>query len=108
MVRAMYGLACPPSSGLFPADSMFASQPFPTTSARGVAAQPHLGTARLRTQVGVVVHVGPVCDHAVIVLPASRWNNYYVKGIDQIMHDYNADGLYLDEIACVKKEKKIR
>jgi len=51
---------------------------------------------------------GPVCDHAVIVLPASRWNNYYVKGIDQIMHDYSADGLYLDEIACVKTEKKIR
>jgi hypothetical protein len=38
-------------------------------------------------------------DAAVRVKALSRWNNYYVAGIRQIMRDYSADGIYLDEIA---------
>ena len=38
-------------------------------------------------------------DAAIRVRALSRWNNYYVAGIAQIMKDYGADGVYLDEIA---------
>lgn len=38
-------------------------------------------------------------DAAVRVKALSRWNNYYVRGIAQIMRDYGANGVYLDEIA---------
>ena len=29
----------------------------------------------------------------------ARWNNYYIAGLRQVMRDYNASGIYLDEIA---------
>ena len=38
-------------------------------------------------------------DAAIKVLALSRWNNYYVKGLHQIVKDYGCDGIYLDEIA---------
>lgn len=38
-------------------------------------------------------------DMAIRVKALSRWNNYYVKGLKQIRHDYNCGGIYLDEIA---------
>lgn len=40
-------------------------------------------------------------DAGVRVRALSRWNNYYVAGLRQIQRDYDADGIYLDEIACV-------
>jgi len=33
------------------------------------------------------------------VVALSRWNNYYVEGVQQMMRDFQVDGLYLDEIA---------
>ena len=33
------------------------------------------------------------------VVALSRWNNYYIAGLNQIKRDYGADGIYLDEIA---------
>ena len=38
-------------------------------------------------------------DAGVRVKALSRWNNYYVAGLKQIMRDYSCDGIYLDEIA---------
>ena len=38
-------------------------------------------------------------DAGVRVKALSRWNNYYVSGLRQIMRDYGCDGVYLDEIA---------
>jgi hypothetical protein len=38
-------------------------------------------------------------DAGMRVKALSRWNNYYVAGLRQIMRDYGADGIYLDEIA---------
>jgi len=38
-------------------------------------------------------------DMAIRVKAMSRWNNYYVEGLRQIMKDYGCDGIYLDEIA---------
>jgi len=38
-------------------------------------------------------------DAAIRVRALSRWNNYYVAGIKQMMRDFGADGVYLDEIA---------
>jgi hypothetical protein len=42
---------------------------------------------------------GFVLDAAVRVVALSRWNNYYVEGIQQMMRDFQLDGIYLDEIA---------
>ena len=38
-------------------------------------------------------------DAAIKVKALSRWNNYYVEGIRQMIADFGFDGLYLDEIA---------
>ena len=38
-------------------------------------------------------------DAAIKVKAMSRWNNYYVEGLRQMMADFSFDGLYLDEIA---------
>ena len=38
-------------------------------------------------------------DAAIKVKALSRWNNYYVEGIRQMIADFGYDGLYLDEIA---------
>ena len=38
-------------------------------------------------------------DAGVKVTALSRWNNYYVAGIAQMLKDYGANGVYLDEIA---------
>ena len=38
-------------------------------------------------------------DAAVKVKALSRWNNYYVEGLRQMVADFDFDGLYLDEIA---------
>ena len=38
-------------------------------------------------------------DAGVRVKALSRWSNYYVAGLKQIMRDYGANGIYLDEIA---------
>jgi hypothetical protein len=38
-------------------------------------------------------------DAGMRVKALSRWNNYYVAGIQRIMKDFGADGVYLDEIA---------
>jgi hypothetical protein len=40
-----------------------------------------------------------VMDAAMRVVALSRWNNFYVEGIQQMMRDFNLDGIYLDEIA---------
>ena len=42
---------------------------------------------------------GFVVDAAMRVVALSRWNNYYVEGIQQMMRDFGLDGVYLDEIA---------
>jgi hypothetical protein len=42
---------------------------------------------------------GFVLDAAMRVVALSRWNNFYVEGIQQMMRDFNLDGIYLDEIA---------
>lgn len=38
-------------------------------------------------------------DMGIRVKAMSRWNNYYVEGLGQIVKDYGCDGIYLDEIA---------
>eukprot|EP00927_Polykrikos_kofoidii_P061196 TRINITY_DN56063_c0_g1_i1.p1 TRINITY_DN56063_c0_g1~~TRINITY_DN56063_c0_g1_i1.p1 ORF type:complete len:1048 (-),score=123.99 TRINITY_DN56063_c0_g1_i1:122-3043(-) len=38
-------------------------------------------------------------DMAVRVKALTRWNNYYVEGLRQLIHDTGFDGIYLDEIA---------
>ena len=38
-------------------------------------------------------------DAGMRVVALSRWNNYYIAGLRQVMRDYGADGIYLDEIA---------
>lgn len=38
-------------------------------------------------------------DAGMRVKALSRWNNYYIAGLRQIMRDYDADGIYLDESA---------
>ena len=38
-------------------------------------------------------------DAGIRVRALSRWNNYYVAGIEQMKRDFGADGVYLDEIA---------
>jgi len=38
-------------------------------------------------------------DQAIAVYALSRWNNYYVEGLNQLKRDYACDGIYLDEIA---------
>ena len=38
-------------------------------------------------------------DAAIKVKALSRWNNYYVEGIRQMVADFGCDGIYLDEIA---------
>ena len=46
------------------------------------------------------IPIGPfVLDAAMRVVALSRWNNFYVEGIQQMMRDFNLDGIYLDEIA---------
>jgi hypothetical protein len=40
-----------------------------------------------------------VLDAAMRVVALSRWNNYYVEGVQQMMRDFEVDGIYLDEIA---------
>lgn len=40
-------------------------------------------------------------DAAIKVKALSRWNNYYVEGLRQLIVDTEYDGIYLDEIACV-------
>ena len=40
-----------------------------------------------------------VMDAAMRVVALSRWNNYYTEGVQQMMRDFNLDGIYLDEIA---------
>jgi hypothetical protein len=42
---------------------------------------------------------GFVTDAAMRVGALSRWNNYYVEGIQQMMRDFTLDGVYLDEVA---------
>ena len=42
---------------------------------------------------------GQVLDAAMRVVALSRWNNYYVEGIQQMARDFALDGIYLDEIA---------
>ena len=42
---------------------------------------------------------GFVTDAAMRVVALSRWNNYYVEGIQQMTRDFALDGIYLDEIA---------
>jgi hypothetical protein len=42
---------------------------------------------------------GFVLDAAMRVVALSRWNNFYVEGIQQMMRDFGLDGVYLDEIA---------
>jgi len=38
-------------------------------------------------------------DSAIKVRALSRWNNYYIEGLRQMIADFGFDGLYLDEIA---------
>ena len=38
-------------------------------------------------------------DAAIKVKALSRWNNYYVEGLRQLIDDTSYDGIYLDEIA---------
>ena len=38
-------------------------------------------------------------DAGMRVVALSRWNNFYVAGLRQVMRDYGANGIYLDEIA---------
>ena len=37
----------------------------------------------------------PVLDAAMRVVALSRWNNYYVEGIQQMMRDFSLDGIYV-------------
>ena len=54
---------------------------------------------------------GFVIDAAMRVVALSRWNNFYVEGIQQMMRDFGLDGIYLDEIAydrvTMKRMKKL-
>lgn len=38
-------------------------------------------------------------DAAIQVVGWSRWNNYYIRGLQQLQQEIKLDGIYLDEIA---------
>ena len=42
---------------------------------------------------------GFVTDAAMRVVALSRWNNFYIEAVQQMMRDFGLDGVYLDEIA---------
>ena len=44
-------------------------------------------------------HVPEIRDAAVITNGASRWNNYYIEGMDWLARNVGIDGLYLDDVA---------
>ncbi|WP_129588376.1 glycoside hydrolase domain-containing protein [Solilutibacter silvestris] len=44
-------------------------------------------------------HVPEIRDAAIINSGASRWNNYYIEGMDWLARNVGIDGLYLDDVA---------
>ncbi len=44
-------------------------------------------------------HVPEIRDAAIINSGASRWNNYYIEGMDWLARNIGIDGLYLDDVA---------
>jgi hypothetical protein len=61
----------------------------------------HVGTDFLAAWSTPLVGMGDgfVTDAAMRVVALSRWNNFYVEGIQQMTRDFALDGIYLDEIA---------
>ena len=42
-------------------------------------------------------------DLAVITTPDTRWNNFYLEGLDYLVKEANIDGLYIDDTALDRK-----
>lgn len=61
----------------------------------------HLGSDFLSAWSTPVAGLGDgfVLDAAIRVVALSRWNNFYVEAVQQMMRDFALDGIYLDEIA---------
>ena len=45
----------------------------------------------------------PKLDLAVITTPDSRWNNFYLEGLDYLVRKAGIDGLYIDDTALDRK-----
>jgi hypothetical protein len=43
--------------------------------------------------------VPPIRDAAVVNTGISRWHNFYVEGLDWLVHNVGIDGLYIDDVA---------
>lgn len=41
----------------------------------------------------------PRLDLAVLTTPNGRWDNYYLAGLDYLVHRYDIDGIYIDDTA---------
>jgi hypothetical protein len=62
--------------------------------------QEHLRNDYLAAWSNPIHHTSPALEDAgVRVMAMSRWNNYYSQGILQAQREYQAAGIYLDEIA---------
>jgi hypothetical protein len=44
-------------------------------------------------------YVPPLRDAAVVNTGISRWHNFYVEGLDWLVHNVGIDGLYIDDVA---------
>ena len=62
----------------------------------------HVGTDILpawRENVRFRQAYAPRLDLAVITTPDTRWDNFYLEGLDYLVREYGIDGLYIDDTA---------
>lgn len=45
-------------------------------------------------------------DLSVLTTPDSRWNNYYLEGLDWMVHNIGLDGIYIDDSALDRESMK--
>lgn len=77
---------------------------WPVTNAKGPHPwlASHVGTDVLpawRETVRFPEHYPPRLDLAVITAPETRWDNFYLAGLDHLVRKYGIDGLYIDDSA---------
>ena len=49
----------------------------------------------------------PRLDLAVITTPDTRWDNFYLEGLDYLVREYGIDGLYIDDTALTGRARRI-
>ncbi len=52
-----------------------------------------------RETVDFSAHYAPRLDLAVITTPETRWDNFYLEGLDYLVRKHGIDGLYIDDTA---------